>query len=80
MARKYELISLEQHGEWYICQFAIDGALTEAFWEHRSIHERCPDDDSFMSHLKSRADALFQEFGDIRHRGPIEEIRYGQAA
>lgn len=80
MAQRYELLSLESHGEWYICQFAINDHLVEAFWEHKSIRDSYLTEDSFMSYLRGRADSLLTEFGDIRLRGPIEEQHYGQAA
>jgi hypothetical protein len=77
---RYELVSFESHGEFYLVQFAINGALAEAFWEHKSSREDYRTEDAFMSHLRSRALSLYDQFGDIRLRGPIEEIRYGQAA
>ena len=80
MATRYELIAYESHGEWLICQFAVDGCLTEAFWEHKSTRDRYRTETEFMRYLQGRADAMYAEFGDIRIRGPIEEQHYGQAA
>jgi hypothetical protein len=76
----YELISLETHNEWYLIQFAINGKLTQAFWEHKSVRDRYPSDSLFMSYLKARAHAMLENFGDIRLLGPIEEIRYEKRA
>lgn len=77
---RYELISLETHREWYLVQFAVNGTLTQSFWEHKSVHERYPTEDLFMAHLRSRADAMLDQFGDLRTLGPLEVIDLGKVA
>jgi hypothetical protein len=71
---RYELISLEQHSEWYLVQFAVDGALTQAFWEHKSVRDTHPDEADFMAYLRRRSLSMLDEFGDIRTGGPLHEF------
>lgn len=70
----YELISLETHGEFYLAQFAHDGQLAEAFWEHKSSRDRFVTEHDWMNHLVRRSLQLLDEYGDIRERGPVAHI------
>lgn len=79
MDARYELISLETHRDWYLAQFAVDGHLTQSFWEHKSIRNRYPTEAAFMQYLKLRASDMLHEFGDIRQQGPLREFRAEEA-
>lgn len=78
-ASRYELISLESHREWYLVQFAINGHLTQSFWEHKSVRDRYPREVDFMSYLQGRADEMYSQFGDIRTQGPVREFHAAEA-
>ena len=76
---RYELTSFETHREWYLIQFAVNGSLTQSFWEHKSIRDQYSRESDFMDYLKRRALSMYEEFGDIRLQGPTREFRAHEA-
>jgi len=69
---KIRIIEIDtmNHGEFILAQLAIDGVPSVPFHVHKSVREKFPKEEDFISYLGRMAKAVIVRCGDARNPLP----------
>jgi hypothetical protein len=65
MATRYEIIRIKQHSDLYLCQIAVDGTPSVAFWS-TAMQRKELGEEAWIRSLCENAEHLVREYGRAR--------------